>query len=294
MRFTIGCVALAVGLACCCAGRAGAQFGGDGISVNGSGELAVRPDAVEMDLSIVGRAELTGDALVKYRDAKKRLSEALDKLGFKDLSTEERGLSIYAGLSPEQQQRMMQGMPQGGGKSQINVSSTMRVSLKNVRDLPPEELLKTVGRMIDVAQDAGVSIGLSPEEIQQRQQFGMYAPQGAAIRFVVTDLAELREKAYELAVADARDRAARLARLNGVKLGPTLSVVETQVAGDTDANGDEVRYNQFGGFFNRPMLGRLSQERPRITSMTLASIPVRVKLSVRFAIEPSGPATAQK
>ena len=35
-------------------------------------------------------------------------------------------------------------------------------------------------------------------------------------------------------------------------------------------------------------------QQPRISSTTLADIPVQVKLLVRFAIEPEDPATAQK
>ena len=94
---------------------------------------------------------------------------------------------IYSGLSPEQQQRIMNGQPQGPGKSQISVSSTIRVRLSNVRDMPPEELIKTVGRLIDVIQDAGISLGLSQEEIQMRQQQGIYVQQGTSIRFVATE-----------------------------------------------------------------------------------------------------------
>ena len=62
---------------------------GEGIAVYGTGELTARPNMVEIDLHVSGKAELTGDALVKYRDAKKRLLEALDKLKLPGLSTDE-------------------------------------------------------------------------------------------------------------------------------------------------------------------------------------------------------------
>src|SRR5262245_19906819 len=114
------------------AGQARAQVqvapGGtfDGIAVSGTGELSAKPTMVEIDLHLSGKAELTGDALVKYRDAKKRTIEALDKLKLKELSTDEMALTISAGTSVEQQQRMMNG--QGTvGKTQIEVSSTLRV-----------------------------------------------------------------------------------------------------------------------------------------------------------------------
>jgi uncharacterized protein YggE len=269
----------------------------DGISVYGTGELAVRPNLVEIDMTVSGKAELTGDALVKYRDAKKRLVESLEKLGLADLSTLERGVSISSGnsLTQQQQQRFVNGVPQAVGKPQIEVSSKLQVRLTNVRETPQEELIKTVGRLIDVAQDAGASIGLTPAEIQMRQRYGMYDYSGTTVQFVVADLAELREKAYEKAVADARDRAARLAKLNQVKLGPALSVQEVQVAGDADAGPKPI--NPFLPYAATLGLGSTSPEvsqGPRISSPTLADIPVQVKLLVRFAIQPADPATAQK
>ena len=60
------------------------------------------------------------------------------------------------------------------------------------------------------------------------------------MRFIVADLDELREKAYENAVADARARATRLAKLNHVRLGSALSVQEIQVAGDAPSNNSTV------------------------------------------------------
>jgi uncharacterized protein YggE len=248
---------------------------------------------VEIDLNVSGKAELTGDALVKYRDAKKRLVDALDKLGLKDLSTQERGVSISAGNSIEQQQRALQGGQIVGGKPQIEVSSSVRVQLKNVRDIPAEELVKTVGKLIDVAQDAGVSVGLTQAEMVMRQRYGMLGGQTTTVRFIVADLADLREKAYEQAVADAAGRAARLARLNRVKLGPAVSVQEIRVAGD-EPTAQPVPASPYYPFLNTQTSPPETSQEPRISSPTLSDVPVQVKLLVRFAIQPADPATAQK
>ncbi len=239
--------------------------GSDGISVSGAGELSARPNLVEIDLHVAGKAELTGDALVKYRDAKKRVLEALDKLKLKGLSSDELGLTISAGTGVEQQQRMMNGMPQAPSKTQIEVSCTLRVRLKDVRDQPPEELIKTVGKLIDVAQDSGVTIGPSPAQVMMNMRFGNYANNTAPVRFVVSDLTELREKAYELAVADARSRAGRLAKLNQVKLGRALSVQEISVA------GEQVLTNRIPGTVQsaEPVV-QDEDDTPRITSSALA------------------------
>ncbi len=259
----------------------------DGISVYGLGELGVEPNCVEIDLSISGLAELPGDALVKYRDAKSQLLESLDKLKLDKLETEEVGLSISAATSPEEQQRILQGMPQAQAKPQIEVSSVMRLKLNDIRGVRPEELLQTIGRLLDVAQDAGVGVGLSPTEMVNAIRRGQYGNQQLPIRFVVADLAQLREKAYEKAVEDARDRAARLARLNRVKLGATLAVHEVLVAGDQPT---VQHVTNFGQQAPPPHVA----EGPRVVSSSLTDIPVQVKLLVRFAIEPLDPATARK
>ncbi len=163
----------------------------DGISVFGTGELVAQPNEVEIDLSVSGKAELTGDALVKYRDAKRRVEEALQKLNLAELSTKEVGLSISAGGSIEQQQRMVNGMINGPVKNQIEVSSTLRISMKGIRDMPADELLQTVGRLLDVAQDSGVTIGPSQAEMMQAVRYGRFnESMSIPVRFVVADLAE--------------------------------------------------------------------------------------------------------
>lgn len=288
--------AAALGVLCLAGGEALAQVplglgGSDGISVYGTGELSAKPNLVEIDLHVAGRAELTGDAIVKYRDGKKRLIEALTKLNQKGLSTDELSLSISAGTTAEAQQRMMNGMPQVPVKTQIDVTSTVRVQLKDVRDIPPEELLKTVGKLLDVAQDSGVTIGISAAEMQRNMRYGNYNAANTPVRFVVTDLSAMREKAYEAAVADARTRATRLAKLNQVKLGPALSVQEVLVAGENQNVNVSVNYP--GGAVVQATSNNDSDE-PRISSTALAGIPVQVKLLVRFAIQSPDPATAGK
>ena len=262
----------------------------DGIAVYGTGELSARPNMVEIDLHVSGKAELTGDALVKYRDAKKRVLEALEKLELKGLSADELALTISSGNSLEQQQRMMNGMQQPIGKTQIDVSSLLRVRLKDVRQQPPEELIKTVGKLLDVAQDSGVTIGPTAAEIQMNMRFGNYANNTAPVRFVVTDLEQIREKAYEQAVADARSRATRLAKLHQVKLGSALSVQEILVAGDQRGVNQNVNPN----VPNTRPVAEGEDEEPRVTSTSLSNIPVQVKLLVRFAIQAPDPATAQQ
>src|SRR5262245_17360566 len=66
----------------------------EGISVIGTGEVKAKPSRVEIDVKAAGSAELTGDAIVKYRDALKRAREAFTKLKMKRLQVVEQGLAI--------------------------------------------------------------------------------------------------------------------------------------------------------------------------------------------------------
>lgn len=257
---------------------AGPIPGGD-IAVYGNGEVVGRPNLIELDLQITGRAELTGDALVKYRDAKQRAVDALNDAKVDGVSTGEFGLTINSGSSAEQQLRAMQGQPAIATRPQVEVSSTLRVKLKDARDLAPEELIRSVGRLLDVAQDAGVGIGPNANELTLAMRTGRQLNSTSAVRFVITDLAQLREKAYEKAVADARDRATRLARLNNVKLGAVKHIQEMQATGD-------INIQQFQN--PQQVVPVPDGEEPRLISATLSGTPVQVRLMVRFAIDGSG------
>src|SRR5262249_54535427 len=100
--------------------------------------------------------------------------------------------------------------------------------------------------------------------------------QSSLVKFIVTNIGEIREKAYDLAAADARKRAERLARLNGVKLGSVLAVDEMTSLGG--------RSNPY--FYYGPVDAGEKEEHEEVTAETLTGGHVRVKLRVRYAIEP--------
>jgi uncharacterized protein YggE len=86
------------------------------------------------------------------------------------------------------------------------------------------------------------------------------------VRFVIEDFGKLEEEAYEKAVADARARAGRLARLSRVELGPIVAIREIAVPGDRGAGGDD------------------ELPRKRLETSKFQEIPVRVELLVRFQV----------
>ncbi len=60
----------------------------EGFTVVGKAYTAAKPNLVEIDLDVSASSELTADAIVKYRDAKKRIHEAFAALNLKCVAIE--------------------------------------------------------------------------------------------------------------------------------------------------------------------------------------------------------------
>jgi uncharacterized protein YggE len=249
-----------------------------GITVFGEGEVAARPNLVEIDLQTSGSAELTGDAIIKYQDSKRRTLEAFAALKMEGLKIEEGGLSIAGAMTPQQIQMIQNGMQGQAIKIPTHIGGLLRLKLTGIQDMEPLKLMETVGRILDVAKDSGSGLGPT----QQQINFGYdYSNPQALARFVLQDFKPLCDEAYKKAAADARSRAGRLAELHGVSLGGVLSVQEVEVPGDNSAT----EYMQYQyGYLQQAAVQPKSQ--PRIVSSQFSEIPIRVKLLVRFAIEP--------
>lgn len=258
-------------------GQFGANPAAPGIAVEGSGEVKTVPDVVEINLRLVARGELTDDAVVKHRDARKRTLETFQALKLDNLKLEEKDLTLRPGNSQEMMQMMMWGgMPSSQNKrTQIEVASMLRARLTNVNKVPNEELMSTIGKLIDAAQDSGAGLGISDSDMMMRRWYGNWQQQNHLVKFVVTNLTEIREKAYELAVSDARKRAERLARLNGVKLGSVVAIEEVE----TGPGQQMASYN-----YAQPH-DDANHEPSELVADSLSSGKITVRLRVRFAID---------
>ena len=127
---------------------------------------------------------------------------------------------------------MMNGM--GGGQNEpapTEISGILRVELMNLENMPKDEIWKLVGKVLDAVRDAGGAVGPSASDMQMARWYGRMQP-NTMVKFVLSDLKPLREQSYERAVADARARGDRLARLSGTKLAGVAAVHETQIPGD--------------------------------------------------------------
>lgn len=266
-----------------------------GITVEGTGEAKTVPDVVEINLKLNARGELTDDAVVKHKDSRKRTLETFEALKIPNLKLEERDLSLRPGNMQEMRMMMWNGTPPAQNKrTPIEIGSTLRARLVEVDKIPTEELMATIGKLIDAAQDAGVSMGVSESDTMNMWYYG-YSRQQSLVKFVVTNVTEIREKAYELAVKDARQRAERLARLNNVQLGAVLAVDELP----TGAGSQRVPYGYDAGSNDSE-----DEAKTEIIAETLSGGKITVRLKIRFGIvtgnaqanlaEPATPSVAQQ
>jgi uncharacterized protein YggE len=247
----------------------------EGFTVSGKAQVGTKPDVVEIDLEVSASSELTADAIVKYRDAKKRIRDAFAALKLDNVTVVERGLLV-------DQKGQMQSpyyfdyQPNNRTKTEVQLSRKLVVKARGMRKLDEESVMQLVGRLLDVAQDAGAKVGAGNNNMSYYYyyRYGISNANGL-VRFVLEDFDKLQEEAYEKAIADARTRAERLARLSRVDLGSIVAVREIAVPGDRASNTDD-----------EPPGKRLEMAK-------FQDIPVRVELLVRFEVHPKGDGNAK-
>jgi uncharacterized protein len=259
---------------------------GGGISVTGGGDVVAKPDVVEIRLRVSGTAELTDDAIVKHRDARDRIMKAFENLKIENLKADEINVNVKAASSNETVQRVLRGnvQQQTNTPAQVEVAGTMRIRVSNISKMPPDDLMKMIGRLLDTAKDGGAGLGPSDEEAAMAYRYGRQTST-SMVKYIVTGAEKIREEAYQKAVDDARARAERLAKLHSLKLGPVTSVSETFVSSDNPTNVNQQPWE----IAQDPDPSALKE----LSADSMAGTPFRVKLSVRFAIASSEPTVTE-
>jgi len=253
----------------------GASANIDGFAVAGKGSVAAKPNRLEIELEVSAASELTADAIVKYRDAKKRLQDAFSALKLSNVTVEEKGLNVDQ-KGQVYNPYMMEMPSTRRGKVEVQLKRKLVVVCSNIRDMDEEALLQLVAKLLDVAQDAGGKVGSQPDFNPYSYRFG--GSSTGLVRFILDDFDTLQEKAYQAAIADARARAGRLAKLSGVTLGPVAGVREVLVPGEKGQQAPSV------SFYGMPTSEDDDKPRKRLESGRFQEIPVRVELQVRFAL----------
>jgi uncharacterized protein len=234
----------------------------EGFTVTGKGFVAAKPNRLEIDLEVSAASELSADAIVKYRDAKRRLQEAFTALKLDNVAVEERGLLVDqkgADFNPY----FFDYQPNRKAKVEVQLTRKLIVKCSDIRKMDEEALLQLVAKLLDVAQDAGGKVGPTQNPFAY-YYYGYRNQQSGLVRFILDDYDKLEEEAYAKAVADAEARAGRLAKLSHVKLGSVTSVREVSSPGPRETGQED------------------DVPQKRLESARFQEIPVRVELMVRF------------
>jgi uncharacterized protein YggE len=250
-----------------------------GITVSAIGEAKVNPNRLEIEIKAGAAAELTGDAVVKYRDALKRTKESFDKLKIDKLELVDRGTNVANSAPAANQNNFnMPGNQQGAVKPEVNITKSLRLAVTGIDKLSEEELVTLVAKLLDAAKDAGVAVGSDSNNSLLMRMNGMSMPV-AMVTFVADDPSTARKQASEDAFKQAKEKAQRLAAMAGAQLGGVLSMEEGPAAsGREESMQERLIETIYGG-------GQKAPDDPRLTSPTLLEMPVRVNLRVRFALE---------
>ena len=257
----------------------------DGLTVSGKGVVGGKPNRLEIDLEVTATSEMSADVIVKYRDAKKRLQDAFTTLKMKNVTVEERALAVDQ-KGQTFNPYMMETPPARRSKVEVQLTRKLVVTCDNIREMDEEALLQLVAKLLDVAQDAGARIG-SQAEVNP-YFYGASPSSNGLVRFILDDFDPLRDRAYEAAVADARTRATRLAKLSGVELGAVAGVREILIPGEKPQNQPISM-----SFYGSPTPTEDEPIKKRLESAKFQEIPVRVELQIRFATTPA-PGNNQK
>jgi uncharacterized protein YggE len=277
----IGCGLAIIACAIAIAPDARAQNTSDpAIAVVGVGTARGKPSVVEISATVTGEGELANDASVKYRDARKKATEAIEALKNPSVVLESKGFTVNQAVDPNMQMRMMQGMASDTGKQKVAVTEQLRIVLKDADKLELPALMETVLKLIDVGRDNGLTIGPGNMNYYQYQMMMQGGGGGMAmISFKIPDASALREEAYKNAVKDARAKAERLAELTGVKLGRILSVQDQDAPASSRNDPTSAYYAMITG-----MAQAGKEQEVGIASSVFGDIPLNVRLTVQFEI----------
>jgi hypothetical protein len=164
----------------------------DSLTVDGVGSVSAAPDMAHLRLGVA----LSGtDVTTVFDDVNTTVSDVINALVEAGIAREDLQTS---GISIFQDQPFNQpGQP--SAEAQFRVSNTLSVTLRDV---------SRVGELISLAVEAG-------------------ANRVDSLEFGIADPTPLEDAAREEAVAQARDRAQKLADVLGVTLGDPIIVTET-------------------------------------------------------------------
>ena len=247
-----------------------------GVHRPGKGSVAAKPNRLEIDLEVSAASELTADAIVKYRDAKKRLQEAFAALKLDNVAVEERGLLVDQKGQMYNPYFFGHTSPTRRAKTEVQLTRKLVVKCTDIRKMDEEALLQLVAKLLDVAQDAGGKVGGQND----------YQP-----------LLLLPLRPMHGGPGPVRPRRLRQAPGGGLREGDRRRPGAGRAAGQAEPASSSGRSSAVREVVvpgeNAAMASRRDRAddempRKRLESSKFQEIPVRVELLVRFDVQSQG------
>jgi uncharacterized protein YggE len=171
------------------------------ITVVGQGSVSVRPDIANVSLGVETSAATIGEAVAENQTIMESILSALEEIGIDSKDIQTMNYSIRLDRYPEQFGRVESATEEP--QPMYRVSNMVNVTIRD---------LDSVGDVLDAVIEAGAN-----------DIWG--------ITFAMDDPSQAQDEARAGAIDDALARAGALAELNGVALGPVMSV--TEIVGST-------------------------------------------------------------
>ena len=202
-----------------------------GITVTGTGEVAMKPDTLIIRGEFSVNADQAGDALTKYRDGRRRALKMLESLGVQSLTIAGPGptISVSPGFGDRAaNMRQMMGMDGSiDAEPKVRIHETLTIRIGGISELDPAA--DVIAKVLDKAKEAGIKVGTN-EDMREYMGWSFGNPldtrmdQGVPIAYLVSDQAKVEEAAFAKAMEEARRRADMLARLAGRRIGRVLRI----------------------------------------------------------------------
>jgi uncharacterized protein YggE len=189
------------------------------LAVTGIGRVDVRPDVMELSATVSGSAELSSDALKKFRNNRRRGIEAINKLKIDRLNVKGTGASVLSNAAMQQYQQRFGGNQQFS-PGQTTFSETLTFEVPGIDRLTDEQVQDLATKVLDAAKDAGLTMGQSVDP-GPYYNYNSYRPQIVFFRIAHPDEAKL--KALDEAAHDARKKADQIAKQLKLSIGNTVS-----------------------------------------------------------------------
>lgn len=192
------------------------------VTVMGESTVRAQPQAVRITFLVQGQATEVEDAVVKFRDTRRRVQEALVQHGVPANRIQELTFQIGPALDPTQGIVMGMGddSPQPPPEYLVTVAVRAEVSWGQQDDTVT--MASRVGTIVQALTDLGIGTQVNQLAIMQGRP-GV----DLGVQLVYGNLQEVRARAAELALSDARQKAVALAAAAGRDLHYVLSMEES-------------------------------------------------------------------